>query len=221
MKMALLLAATLGGPASAQMAEKANEHYQTPAGRERMLANLGAPDRAERLQGEVILQAVGVRPGMSVADLGTGGGAMLPLFSAAVGATGKVYAQDIFPDFIASSKEKNGRLGNVEWILGTPKDARLRAASVDLAVTIDAYHHYDYPAEMLASIKRALRPGGRFVIVDYFKRPDAMPGGNAVEHIRLDQDDVVKEVGAHGFRLVETREHVPGKQYIAIFTPVR
>ncbi len=72
------------------------------------------------------------------------------------------------------------------------------------------------------SIRRGLKPGGRFVVVDYFKRSGAMIGGaNALEHIRLDKDDVVKEVEAAGFQLVESIEHVPGKQYIAIFTARR
>ena len=218
--LVLILAAATA--LSAQVAETANKNYQTTEQREGMLRNLAAADRAERLKGEAIVQAMRVQPGMTVVDLGTGGGAMLPLFSAAVGTGGKVIAEDIFPDFLARAKKDHPGLTNVSYVLGTERDAKLPVGSADLAVTIDAYHHYDYPKEMLASIKRGLKPGGRFVIVDYYKRPDAMgPGPNAMEHIRIDKDDVIKEVEANGFRLVETIEHVPGKQYIAIFSAQR
>ena len=218
----LLLILTTAATLSGQVAETANKNYQTEEQREGMLRNLAAADRAERLKGEAIVQAMQVRPGMTVVDLGTGGGAMLPLFSAAVGAGGKVIAEDIFPDFLARAKKDHAGLTNVTYVLGTERDAKLPAGSADLAVTVDAYHHYDYPKEMLASIKRGLKPSGRFIVVDYYKRPGAMgSGANALEHIRIDRDDVVKEVEASGFRLFETIEHVPGKQYLLIFTSRR
>jgi len=75
---------------------------------------------------------------------------------------------------------------------------------------------------MLANIRRSLKPGGRLVIVDYYRRPGAMGAcGNPMEHIRIDLDGVLKEVSANGFKHVETIDHVPGKQYIAVFTPAR
>lgn len=222
MKKAWILAATLAAALSAQVADKANERYRTAEGRQGMLGVLGAPDRAERVGADAIVRELGIQPGSTVADLGTGGGAMLPVLSHAVGPKGRVFAEDIFQDFLAHAKAKNGGLANVTWVLGTEKDVRLPAASVDLAVTIDAYHHYDYPAEVLATIRKALKPGGRFAIVEYFKRPGAMdPVADAVQHIRLDRDDLIKEVTGFGFQLVRTVEHVPGKQYIAIFTPAR
>ena len=214
----LVLFLAAAATVSAQVAESANKNYQTVEQREGMLRNLAAADRAERLKGEAIVQSLHVKPGMTVADLGTGGGAMLPLFSAAVGAGGKVIAEDIFPDVLARAKKDHSGLTNVTYLLGTERDAKLPAGSTDLAVTVDAYHHYDYPKEMLASIKRGLKTGGRLVIVDYYKQPGAMGSGtNALEHIRIDKADVVKEVEANGFQLVESIEHVPGKQYIAIF----
>lgn len=222
MKKAWILAATLAAALSAQVADKANERYRTAEGRQGMLGVLGAPDRAERVGADAIVRELGIQPGSTVADLGTGGGAMLPVLSHAVGPKGRVFAEDIFQDFLAHAKAKNGGLANVTWVLGTEKDVRLPAASVDLALTIDAYHHYDYPAEVLATIRKALKPGGRFAIVEYFKRPGAMdPVADAVQHIRLDRDDLIKEVTGFGFQLVRTVEHVPGKQYIAIFTPAR
>lgn len=211
----LLLSTTL----PAQVADKANQHYRTAEGRQGMLGNLGAADRAQRIKGEAIIKALKLQPGMTVADLGTGAGALLPLLSAAVGPQGRVLAEDIFPDFLDRARTQHKPFTNISFVLGTERDANLPAASTDVAVTVDAYHHYDYPAEMLASIRKGLKPRGRFVVVDYYKREGAMPGGNAIEHIRLDQADVIKEIESNGFRLLETIEHDPGKQYILVFTP--
>ena len=66
----------------------------------------------------------------------------------------------------------------------------------------------------------AVRKDGKLAIVEYFKRPGAMPGGDpdrAVQHIRLDEDDLIREVEMNGFRLVVKRDLVPKSQYIAVF----
>lgn len=216
----LLLAQAL----AAQVAADANRSYNNEKSRAVMVENLSDPERLTRLQGERIIAALPLKPGMTVADVGTGAGVMLPLFSKAVGPKGKVVSQDIFPDFLAAAKRNAARQGlqNVEFVLGGEKDVKLPAGCCDLAVTIDAYHHFDYPAEMLASLARALKPGGQLVIVDYYKRPGAMGTRvDAVEHVRLDMDDVIKEVEAHGFELVRKREHVPGSQWMGFFRPRR
>lgn len=222
MKLLLLVLSGLL-PLSAQVADKANERYRRPEGRASMLGNLGAPDRANRIKAEAIVEALSIKPGQSVADIGTGGGALLPLLSKAAGPQGKVFAQDIYDDFLAAAQKKarQENLGNVEFVRGTDRNAMLKPKSVDLAVTVDAYHHFDYPGEVLASLKAAMKPGGRFAIVDYYKRPGAMTGVDAVEHIRLDLPDVIKEVTGFGWKLVDERVHVPNSQYIVVFTPAQ
>jgi len=105
-------------------------------------------------------------------------------------------------------------------VQGTERDPKLEAGAADLILVLDSYHHFDYPEEMLAHLARALRPGGRLAIVEYYKRRGAMSGEDpdrALKHIRLDADDMVKEVEAAGFRLAWRRDHVPGSQYIAVF----
>jgi ubiquinone/menaquinone biosynthesis C-methylase UbiE len=214
----LLLAASL---ASAQVAEKANTGYRTKEGRENMARTLGAPDRAERLKAAELTRSLAIRPGMLVADLGSGAGALLPALSAAAGPGGRVIAQDIFRDFLekARAKAQAEKLANVMYVEGTERNPNLPENCCDLVVAVDAYHHFDYPEPVLAGVRRALRPGGRFAVVDYYKRFDAMGNGAfALEHIRLDADDVIKEIEAQGFKLADRREHVPGKQYIAVFT---
>jgi ubiquinone/menaquinone biosynthesis C-methylase UbiE len=207
---------------SAQVAEKANERYTTPEGRQGMLGVLGDPSRSQRIHAGAILAALDLKAGMAVADLGTGAGALLPSLSAAVGPSGKVFAEDIFKDFLDTARARNGALANVTWILGMERDPKLPASSIDAAVTVDAYHHWDFPAEMLSSLRRAFKPGGRFLVADFYRRPGAMDSGaDVMQHIRLDRDDVIREIQSNGFKLLRTTDTVPGKQYIAIFTPAR
>jgi ubiquinone/menaquinone biosynthesis C-methylase UbiE len=208
--------------ASAQVAAPANEGYRTPEGRARVAATLDAPDRQARQKPEELVGALAIEPGSTVVDLGTGPGFMLPYLSRAVGPNGKVIAEDIQTDFLdkARAKARSRQLANVEFLLGTETDPKLPEAAADLVLVLDAYHHFDYPARMLSAIAKALRPGGRLAIVEFYKRRGSMGPDNPdrpLQHIRLDADDVVKEIEGNGFRLLSRRDHVPNSQYIAIF----
>jgi ubiquinone/menaquinone biosynthesis C-methylase UbiE len=218
----LLCFILVSATAIAQVAEKANEGYKTHAGRESVAKGLGDPSRGERQRPRDIVDAMDLKPGGTVADVGTGVGFMLPYLSHAVGDTGKVIGEDIQSDFLdkAKTKAQLSRLSNVQFVLGTDRDPKLPADSLEGVLVLDVYHHFDYPEAMLEHIRDSLLSDGKLVIVEYFKRLGAIPGDDpnrAVEHIRLDQDDVVKEVEANGFRLISTRDLVPKSQYIAIF----
>lgn len=209
--------------ATAQVATEANKAYTSKDGRAALAASLDSPDRDAREHPRELIEELGIRRGETVADLGTGPGYMLPWLSHAVGSSGKVIAEDIQEDFLdhARAKAKQDGLENVEFILGTTTDPKLPEHAADLVLVLDVYHHFDYPQQMLAGIARGLRPGGRLAIVDYYKRRGAMGGSNPdlpLHHIRLDADGVVKEVESNGYRLISRREHIPGSQYIAVFT---
>ncbi|BDC50256.1 hypothetical protein F183_A25720 [Bryobacterales bacterium F-183] len=218
MRPFLLFAAVLL-PLTAQVAVDANKRYQTKEGREDIAKTLADPHRDGRQKPKELVDALEIKPGQTVADVGTGVGYLLPWLSEAVGAKGTVYGEDIQFDFMEKARAlvAEKKLSNVKFQVGSERDAKLPAKAFDMILTLDVYHHFDYPDMMLASIKSALKPGGRFAIIDFYKRPEAMPNGNAVQHIRLDQADVIKEVEANGFQLVKTQEHLPKSQYIAIF----
>jgi predicted methyltransferase len=200
-------------------AEKVNERYQTPEGRATIAKTLSAPTRDQLQRPAELVKAIGVKPGMTVADVGTGVGYMLPFLSAGVGAQGHVVAEDIFKDFLDKARAHASEAGltNVEFVQGDEHSAKLAAGKFDVILTLDAYHHFNYPQEMLAGFKAALKPGGRLAIVEYYKREGAMNGQSALTHIRLDDAGVVKEVEAAGFKLIEEREQIPKSQYIALF----
>jgi ubiquinone/menaquinone biosynthesis C-methylase UbiE len=208
----------LAGGLSAQVASQANSGYQTQQQREAVAKGLADPARDEKQKPRELLKAMEVRPGMTVADVGTGIGYMLPFISRWVGPTGHVFAEDIFDDFLASAKlrAKNQKLENVTFIKGTDTDPMLPEGAVDVVLALDVYHHFDFPDKMLAAIHKALKPDGKLVVVEYYKRQEAMPNGRALTHIRLDMPDVIKEVEGNHFHLLSEREHIPDSQYMLI-----
>jgi predicted methyltransferase len=208
--------------AFAQVAEKANDGYKTKESRERVARALADPKRDELQHPRDIVEAMGLRPGGVVADVGTGVGFMIPYLSHAVGDTGQVIAEDIQNDFLdkARMKAQLGHLTNVKFVVGNDMDPKLPADTLQGVLVLDAYHHFDYPEAMLSQIRDSLLSDGKLVIVEYFKHPGAIPGvdpNRAVEHIRLDQDEMIREVEENGFRLVSKRDLVPKSQHIDVF----
>jgi ubiquinone/menaquinone biosynthesis C-methylase UbiE len=124
-----------------QAANKANERYRTPDGREAVAKGLGAANRDERQKPRELVEALQLRPGMSVADIGTGVGYMLPFLSKAVGSEGRVMAEDIFDDFLAQAKAHvaDASLTNVTFVKGTEHGPRLPPRSVDVALALDYF----------------------------------------------------------------------------------
>lgn len=153
-----------------------------------------------------IVAALGLRPGMRVADVGAGTGLFTRLIAREVGPQGRVYAVDIsrpFVEYVLRTARGQG-LDNVEGIVNTQTDSRLPPGSVDLVFLCDTYHHFEHPAAMLASLRRALRPGGSLVIVD-FRRIEGQSAPWILAHVRAGQEQVIREVEAAGFRFVEER----------------
>jgi len=208
--MKILAVLTLTLNAWAQVAATANSSYKTKEGRDKIATTLDDPHRDGRQKPHELIEAMNIKPGMAVADIGTGTGYMLPFLSDAVGPDGKVYGEDIVTDFLDRAKEK--AKPNVHLVLGLETDPKLLASSVDIALVLDVYHHFDYPEKMLAGIRSALKPGGHLVIVDYYKAAGPGPG-----HIRLDRDEVAAEIEHNGFHLLSKRDHIPNTQYMLTF----
>jgi predicted methyltransferase len=148
-----------------------------------------------------IVRACGLKPGMAVADVGAGTGLFTRLFAREVGPDGKVYAVDIAPKFVKHVEKtcKEAGLKNVTGVVCTPTSAELPANSVDLVFICDTYHHFEFPQRTLASIHRALRPGGRLVLVD-FHRILGKSSEWILFHVRAGQEVFVKEIEAAGFK---------------------
>jgi precorrin-6B methylase 2 len=131
-------------------------------------------DREERT--DLLLAALVLQPGMVVADIGAGTGYLSRRMAPAVMPGGKVWAIDVQPEMIRLLQAgKRSGLTQIEARLGAVDDVGLPAASVDLAVMVDVYHELAYPYEVMASVLKALKPGGRVVFVEYRAEDPRVP----------------------------------------------
>jgi predicted methyltransferase len=162
-----------------------------------------------------ILAACKLRPGMVVADIGAGTGLFTRLFARAVGPEGKVYAADIAPRFIAyidrTCKEQG--LKNVIGVVCKPDSVELPAHSVDFAFICDTYHHFEFPFKTLASIHRALRPGGQLILID-FHRIEGKSSDWVLNHVRAGQDVFTREITSAGFKQVEEESFLKENYFV-------
>lgn len=181
-------------------APEINEQYRNPDFRrwQRSLETEGREVYEQRL---AIVAAVDPRPGQAIADVGAGTGLFTRLFAARVGPQGRVYAVDIARAFVDGNVERAraDRLNNVIGVVSTQRETRLAPGSVDVAFICDAYHHFEDPRAMLASIRSALRPGGRLVVVDFERVPGRSPDW-VLKHVRAGKDAFRGEIEAAGFR---------------------
>lgn len=167
-----------------------------------------------------IVDAMGLKPGMAVADVGAGTGFFSILFARRVGPTGKVYAVDIAPDFlkhIDQEARKNG-LRNITTVHCTDDSVELPPESIDLAFICDVYHHFEYPRQSMRSIRRALRPGGEVVVIDFI-RVEGRSRDWVIKHVRAGREEVTREIIADGFEPVTDGPRPPAleENYIIRF----
>jgi predicted methyltransferase len=214
--------ATKGGPS---VAPGANERFATPEGRAASVEIFEAAERDQYQKPAEIIRNLELNEGDVVCEIGAGSGYFTPYLSKAVGRNGRVYAQDPQQEFLELIRQKKERmrLANVEVVLGSYTDTNLPDAACDVAFVLDTYHHFEWPAPMLDAMKRDLAPGGRLVIVDWYRRPNTIfdkLGIDPADHMRLDLDGVVEEVTRNGWNHVDTRTFLE-YQFFAVFTPRR
>jgi ubiquinone/menaquinone biosynthesis C-methylase UbiE len=166
-----------------------------------------------------ILDVCALKPGMSVADIGAGTGLYAFPFAEKVGPKGTVYAVDISPAFLKHLEKEaktRGVADVVKPIKGGHDTTNLPADSVDLVFICDAYHHFEKPEPMLASIHQALRPGGRVVLLDFDKRADA--SGFIKGHARAEKEVYFREFESAGFTKLPIENPPAMKEnFIAVF----
>ncbi len=152
-----------------------------------------------------ILAAVGLKPGMAVADVGSGTGLYVAAFSNAVGSEGKVYAIDIAPNFVKHLRQraKDEKLENVEVVLCSDRDVNLKPNSVDRVFICDVYHHFEYPASSMASVHAALKDGGELILIDFNREGEGERGEWLRGHIRAPKEVFQQEIIDAGFKFIE------------------
>jgi predicted methyltransferase len=170
---------------------------------------------------EAIIAAARLKPGLVVADIGAGTGLFTPYFSRAVGPKGRVYAVDIVPAFLDRIKQRAASegLGNVQTVLCTERSVELPPNSIDFAFICDVYHHFEYPHSSLASLHRALRPGGEVLLVE-FKRLPGKSSDWILNHVRAGQEVFAAEIEAGGFKQIEEQDLLKDN-YVIRFRKIR
>jgi ubiquinone/menaquinone biosynthesis C-methylase UbiE len=209
--------------AEPSVAPGANDRYATEEGRAAAIQILEGEGRETYQKPDEVLQHMKLTEGDVVCEVGAGSGYFTPFLSKAVGSTGKVYAEDPQPEFLEVLKQKKEkqRLHNVEIVLGTYTDTNLPDGLCDVTFVLDTYHHFEWPKSMLDAMKRDTKAHGRLVIVDWYRRQNAIFdkwGIDAMQHLRVDVDGVIEEITSHGWNHVETRTFLD-HQFFAVFMP--
>jgi ubiquinone/menaquinone biosynthesis C-methylase UbiE len=170
--------------------------------------------RSAEEQPDAAIHALDLQPTDVVADIGAGTGYFSFRLSSLV-PQGKVLAVDIQPEMleIIGYIQQEKQIDNVETILGSNTDPHLPAASVDLALMVDAYHEFDAPREMMTGIVRALKPGGRVVLLEYRGENPFI----AIKKLhKMTQSQVKREMQAVGLEWQTTKNLLP-QQHLMIF----
>lgn len=166
-------------------------------------------NKREREEGATRMRAaLDLKPGMVVCDMGSGNGYHSLPIAQAVGPEGRVLAVDIQPEMLEMLKQRAAAQGirNVECIQGEAHDPHLPEATCDLILLVDVYHEFSHPEEMLTSMRRALKPNGRLVLVEFRAEDDTVP--IKPEH-KMSHAQILKEMTANGFELDQAFDGLP------------
>src|SRR5262245_40339493 len=162
-----------------------------------------------------LAEVVSLKPGMSVADVGSGGGAMAVSMAKWLGLSGRVYATDVREAQLTEIRDAVAREGlkNVVVLEGAARSTNLPNGCCDAIFLRDVYHHLTSPQEFDASLLAAVKSGGRVAIMDFApdpgsKVPDGVPANREGHGIRASM--IVSELTQAGFRHVRTIARWPG-----------
>lgn len=214
-----LLAVAVGFLSTSALAQHGHQRDQ-PRDIKEYLENLERPERDAYQKPAQVIEALRLKPGMAVADIGSGSGYFTRRFAEAVAQTGKVYAVDVEPEMLESAKQSVERMRaafNAEFILAEPDNPKLPVESVDLIFVCNTVHHLEHRGNYFAGLRSALKPGGRIAIVDFY--PDERSGnlGFSKRHL-VPRETVLDDMAKAGYRLIKEHDFLP-KQYFLEFAP--
>jgi len=179
------------------------------------MAWLDRPQRADEEHPEMVIDAIKLRAGEVVADLGAGSGYITFRLAPKVGNTGKVLAVEIQDEMLETLRKRAAELGvtNVQAVKASETDPHLPAGGVDVVLMVDVYHELAYPFEVMTKVREALKPTGWLVLVEYRKED---PHVSIKEVHKMSLRQLSKEMSAVGFMRIQTVESLPS-QHIVIF----
>jgi arsenite methyltransferase len=179
------------------------------------IAMLDDPARDAYQKPHEVITALKLKEGEVVADIGAGSGYFTFRLAHHVGDNGRVYAVDVSPDMIVylNRRVRDLKMTNVVRILSAPDDPLLMDASIDRFFICNTWHHIGDHPRYLALMKKIFKPGGQVVMIDFKKAQT--PVGPPME-MRIDRDDLLKEMDTNGFKLAAEHTFLP-HQYFLVF----
>jgi len=176
---------------------------------------LERPEREDEEAPSKALDALELKPGMVVADIGAGSGYYSSRIAKRVGPTGRVYATDIQPGMIEilDRRIKSEGVTNITTVLGGMDDPRLPPASIDLAIMVDVYHELQQPQVFLQRLKETFKPNGRLVLLEFRKEDPKVP---ILEVHKMSVAEVKQEMEAEGFVLDKVIDVLPWQHIIVL-----
>ncbi len=164
-------------------------------------------NREEEENTSKLIRNMAIEPGDTIADIGAGSGyhvfKMAPLAE-----KGLIYAVDIQDEMLDAlrKKKKDGTTKNIALVKGSEKSINLPKNSVDKVLMVDVYHEFNYPIEMIASVKDALRPDGKLFLIEYRGEDGSVP----IKQLhKMTESQAVKEMNAVGMKLERNIDNLP------------
>jgi len=194
-------------------ADEQHPHHPMPL--DQYIALLEDPQRDEWQKPDAVIHALKLKEGQVVADIGAGSGYFTVRLARAVGQKGQVFAVDIDEGMLGYLRQRlaQEKIANVQVMQVPPHDPLLIDGSLDLAFICNTYHHLEDREVYLRKLRKALKPDGRLVIVDFYKK-EGIPVGPPMS-MRLGEETVKKELQAAGMKVAEKLTILP-YQYILI-----
>jgi len=163
-------------------------------------------EREERCS--LMLANLGIKPGMTICDMGCGNGFYSLPMAAMTGEQGRVVGVDVQPEMLKLLRDRMEKRGieNIIPVLGSFHNPHLPPGSIDLVLLVDVYHEFSHPEPMLAAMRQSLKPDGVIVLVEYRAEDKKVP----IKPLhKMSKDQINKELTANGFKLVSEFDKLP------------
>ncbi len=175
-------------------------------------------EREEEENTSKLLQNMDIQPGDTITDIGAGSGYHVFKMAPMVG-DGLIYAVDIQPEMLAAMKSKRdaAAVKNINLVQGSEKTVNLPENSIDKVLMVDVYHEFNFPFEMMQSVKNAMRPDAKLYLIEYRGEDTSVP---IKELHKMTEKQAVKEMQAAGLRLEKNSDNLPW-QHCMVFVKAK
>jgi len=191
------------------------DHYGNPKDLKAYLDRLEGPARKEWQKPDVVVRSLRLKPGQTVAEIGSGPGYFTLRLAKAVGKRGRVFAAEVEPKMIAILRDRleQKKVTNVTPVLASQHDSHLPAGLADVVFIVNTFHHFPNGSAYLRALEACLMPDGRLVNIDF--REGDLPVGPPADH-KMSRADFLKLAKAVGFTLAAEHTFLPYQYFVEL-----